>query len=1725
MGHMGLSGWFVGFGVGKYANPLHQRLPRACRQVEDLAALVAGDLVAETLLNPTEDQVRTRLTAVPEASGGGRLVLMWAGHGKPAAGGGLRLLTAESGVNVMAGLAVDEVVGKYAESGVNQLLVVLDTCFSAGGVASASDVAGAVMALVPPQGRVWVGVLASCQEWETAQDGVFGDRLLELIKNGPKDERLRRPWSKRNEFLRGEDIGDALLREWDSDEQHLSFRRDGVPDGLIRNPWFEPDAPAEVVEHLLRAARSGGNRETRSWFTGRTGEVDTVVGWVQAAVPGLRVVTGSAGTGKSAVTGRVVSLSVPVERHKLLGQGPLGHTDPGEGSVSGHVYLRGLTADQAARALDRSLIAGGVLAADEAGDRNAALLVGAVQRRAEAGGSPLVVVVDGLDEARAHAFPIARELLTKLSAYAVVVVSTREMVEPGQELPTRLVDTLQPVETLDLDDPRWAESGRTARRDYLVGRLTGADPRMDPGAVAEYLTKAAVGSHDQPFLLARLVADRLTVTPVDTTVPGWEGGVAGSIYAAVDAEIDRIEVPGHRDLDGTAAAGLARRMLTALTWGLGGGLPEEEWVTVASVLSADLGVTDLRAVDVSWMLEALGRFIVQDGQFGTAVYRVAHQSLSDYLRLPFTPSAQALFDPATGRVANALLTRYRRLLEAGIPATSPGYLWQYAWRHAAAAGPDGLTLIRQLSHHAGTLTPDVAMTALAIADVFRTWGRRAEALPLAQEAVDLYRSLAADNQAFLPDLASSLSELGVRFSDLGRRPEALPPIKEAVELYRGLAAENPAFVPGLARSLSNLGVGLSDLGRRSEALPATQEAVHLVRGLSRENPAFVPDLAGFLNNLGVALSDMGRRSEALPATHEAVELYRSLAADNQAFLPELGMSLGNLGVQLAGLGGHDEALAATQEGVEVYRGLAEANPAHVPELAKSVGNLGNRLAGMGRHDQALAPTQEAVDLYRGLAADNEAFLPDLAMSVGNLGIRLADMGGQDQALAPTQEAIDLYRGLAADNPAFLPDLARSLNNLGIQLADMGRHDQALPPTQEAVELYRGLAADNPAFLPSVAKSVSTLGIQLAGLGGHDQALAATQEAVELYRGLAAENQVFLPDLAGSLNNLGVQLAGLGGHDQALPATQEAVDLYRSLAAGNPAFVPDLGMSLTNLGIQLADMGRHDQALPPTQEAVGLYRGLAADNTAFLPSLAKSVSTLGIRLAQMGGQDQALPATQEAVDLYRNLAAGNPAFLPDLAGSLDNLGIQLADMGQYDQALPATQGSVELYRSLAADNPAFLPSLAKSVSTLGIRLADMGQYDQALVATQEAVDLYRSLAAENPAILSVLARVLNGLGVRLAEGGGSGGPAQVDRLWEEILGALDPVSAGMLLLYRSMDADPGDPAAAVWLVRALELVSEHPALTAALREEARRHLQPVGTRDGFEMAWHEATGTDLPGWATLDPVLLERANAWVDTPTFSDERDHLGAHPELLEPDATAVVEEALLAVPVEERDRLRRLREESRRSSPAVAYHDLVRSELLGRFVVGDPIAQQQMLNDSFEDLATAEARDALAAEAAGDSPRGIQVAAALLDLAQYPDHELLLVRAFAALNGDRDLATDLREVARGADADPLWPLAVIAVNTASTKAQAATALLYAAVAQAIAGDTKQAAETLMEARRLDPDERDAWIGDLGALATVHSEVVTLFPALTAPLRDDAKNANSGNADSGNAYVAGEESL
>ena len=275
-------GLFVGIGVGSYDQERHRPLSHAVPDVTKFAELLGSDFVRVLLADPDENTARNRLRGLAGEATGGALVLLWAGHGIgwPT---GLVLLARDSRTVPADGVDATYVAKACAGSGASQLLLILDTCFSGEGLSAATVAAEVLQQLPADDEHLWVGVLTSCAAMETAQDGLLGERLRELLATGPKQAVLRLRWSVDNQFIRGDDLCDAVIKEWRGSRQSPQFQGRGSAWWMFPNPLFDPGAPEQVVEHLLRAARGGAREDEQSWFTGRTVEVNQVVRWVRAS--------------------------------------------------------------------------------------------------------------------------------------------------------------------------------------------------------------------------------------------------------------------------------------------------------------------------------------------------------------------------------------------------------------------------------------------------------------------------------------------------------------------------------------------------------------------------------------------------------------------------------------------------------------------------------------------------------------------------------------------------------------------------------------------------------------------------------------------------------------------------------------------------------------------------------------------------------------------------------------------------------------------------------------------------------------------------------------------------------------------------------------------------------------------------------------------------------------------------------------------------------------------------------------------------------------------------------------------------------------------------------------------------------------------------------------------------------------------------------------------------
>ncbi|WP_405936417.1 tetratricopeptide repeat protein [Streptomyces sp. NBC_00726] len=1388
-------------------------------------------------------------------------------------------------------VTADDLVSTALDSGAEHVLLIIDTCYAGGGAVPALGLALSRWEeeSAPPGHAKWLGFLASCRSHETSDgSGPLLAALTRVLKEGPAGDAYRSAWSARNALVGGPDLLDAIATRWEGEGQTPVPATAGEWRPAFPNPLHSPGAPARLVEHLVQAARGVGHLEEGWFFTGRTRVLGRIVEWLDTDAPGLFLVTGPAGCGKSAVLGRIATLSDPEQRARAVENGALRDGDPDPGvrpeRTLAAVHLRDLTPSQAAVRLARAL---GLPRPRGTDDFRAE-----VRELAP----PPVLVMDGLDEVPAeHTQSMIEELVFPLSRSVPVLLGSRERVfrnrlKDNETLVQALARHIGAgVTTVDLEaEPHTREDiGEYVRRRCEAAPVAESLAREAGAAIAERATDVGGG-----FLFARLV----TSTVLARVASGEDGSLLTELPDSIDAAFanELRAVPARVRDDGTVLPSAAWDLLTALAWTVGQGMPAGGvWEAVAGALGGGVVYDE---TDVDWALSAFGRYIVEDAEEGQAVYRLYHREFVAYLKRRKGPGG------AAGEVVlRTLVDLVKRQGLVGDWSGVDPYVTRGLVEHAVRCGEAGVAVLRGVADRdAECGLPFLANALHTFSGRLAKAGQREKALLRCREAVLLYEDLADRRPAVhLPDLASACNSLSSRLADTGDRPGALAPVRRAVHIRRTLAAQHPdAYLPNLAGTLTNLASRLSDTGDRDGALTAAREAVALNRTLAAQHPtAYLHNnLAGALNNLAVHLAGAGDREGALSPARESVTLHRTLAAQHPTtYLPGLASALTNLANRLSDVGGTRDALTAAHEAVRIHRALAAQHPtAYLPELAGALTNLANHRDSAGDPHGAVPPARESVEHYRTLAAQHPgAFLPGLATALNNLAICLAGTGDRMGALATARETTDLYRTLAAQSPdAFLPNLAGSLTNLATHLANTGDRRAALAPAREATGLYRNLTARHPdVFRPELAGALNSLASRQADTGDSGGALTTARETTDLYRDLAAQHpDAHLPDLAGALNNLSVRLARAGDQAGALTAAHESVRIRRTLAAQHPdAYLPDLAAALNNLGNHLSRADDPHGALDAAHESVRIRRTLAAKHPdTYLPDLTGALHNLGNHLAQAGDLRGALTATREAADHYRLLAARHPVvFRPELASTLNNFSVVLADSGDLQGALDAAHESVRIRRALAAQHPdAHLRDFAKSLLNLANHLADTGDPSAAAQAYEQAIAELpavgrRALALDRDMFLLSREECSTAAGLR-----------------------------GLARLATEPAAEPPDP---------VTFEARH-ILRKYVRENAD-HLAALAA------VWPGEAPTPLPAWLSLPPQALAAVAEWLAAPTWPESYAFWARNTELLSsPETTVALSEYALLGPDSAADH-QALREEILARGASSAYRPRILGE------------------------------------------------------------------------------------------------------------------------------------------------------------------------------------------------------
>jgi tetratricopeptide (TPR) repeat protein len=288
------------------------------------------------------------------------------------------------------------------------------------------------------------------------------------------------------------------------------------------------------------------------------------------------------------------------------------------------------------------------------------------------------------------------------------------------------------------------------------------------------------------------------------------------------------------------------------------------------------------------------------------------------------------------------------------------------WAEAIAAHTMALQASRDLDDPAR-----IARASVELSEVSQQTGRYEVALPLAEDAAAIYRSL-ADRRGE----ADALDQAGVAHQRAGRSREALAYYHEARSLYEGTADTR-----GVATTLSHSGIASWWLGRYPDAEQQLRQALALYGDVGDRRGE-----AKTLNNLARVQLSLGLHRDALDGYEKSLKIFREIGgAQNQAILYH------NIGAIYQYKSSYENGLAAYGHALAIYHDIGD-----LPNEAGVLNDIGALYQSAERYDEALTCHERA---------------QSIAGQIGNLSqqvIALRGIAGVNRGSGRYGEAFDRY---------------------------------------------------------------------------------------------------------------------------------------------------------------------------------------------------------------------------------------------------------------------------------------------------------------------------------------------------------------------------------------------------------------------------------------------------------------------------------------------------------------------------------------------------------------------------------------------------------------------------------------------------------------------------------------------------------------------------------------------
>ncbi|WP_204152063.1 tetratricopeptide repeat protein [Leptolyngbya sp. CCY15150] len=428
----------------------------------------------------------------------------------------------------------------------------------------------------------------------------------------------------------------------------------------------------------------------------------------------------------------------------------------------------------------------------------------------------------------------------------------------------------------------------------------------------------------------------------------------------------------------------------------------------------------------------------------------------------------------------------------------------------ALVAPMGIGVGRMSSSVAQTLTTE---QAAALEEANRLdqqmiqlyqQGQYDEAIPLAQQALDIRETALGENHLYV---ATSLNNLAELYRAQGNYAAAEPLFQQSLAIRETALGENH---PDVATSLNNLANLYLDQGNYAAAQPLLEHSLSIYETTFESNHS---EVASILNNLATLYHDQGDYISAELLYQRSLFIYETAFQANH---PNMARVLNNLGGLYQDQGNYAAAEISYQQSLALLQ--ASVNVNH-PDIATLLINLASLYQDQGDYATAEPLLQQSLIILTAVLGVNH---PRIAVSLDNLARVYLHQGKYEEAATFYERSLSILETALDENH---PDVASSFNNLARLYQEQGNYAAAEPLYQRSLSIYETALGENH---PNVALSLNNLASlyqaqenTAAALPLLERAAESREAQLELTLAVISEarRRAYLSTLSGETNRL------------------------------------------------------------------------------------------------------------------------------------------------------------------------------------------------------------------------------------------------------------------------------------------------------------------------------------------------------------------------------------------------------------------------------------------------------------------------------------------------------------------------------------------------------------------------------------------------------------------------------